>query len=134
MKEGVPILDTHAWIWWMLGDDRLLRQDRRALHRLPLSSRPFLCTISLWEVSMLIDLGRLKLELSLEEWLAAATHPRTVRLLPITPEVACELCRLPASFHRDPADRLIVSSARVQDLAVLSYDERIKQSGLVRIW
>ncbi len=134
MREGIPILDTHAWIWWMLGDSLLKAEDRAALDGLPPSGRPFLCTISLWEVSMLVDLRRLKLELSFNEWLAAAAHPRTVRLLPITAKVACELCCLPASFHRDPADRLIVSSSRVQNLAVLSYDERIKESGLVRMW
>ena len=55
-------------------------------------------------------------------------------LLDVTTEVAKELVRLPESFHRDPADRLIVATARALDLAVLTHDSTIRRSGLVRIW
>ena len=83
---------------------------------------------------MLVERGRLDLEIPLLEWPTLAAHPRTVRLLPITPLIASEVANLPTSFHRDPADRLIVSTARVRELEVLTNDKSIRTSRLVRLW
>jgi PIN domain nuclease of toxin-antitoxin system len=69
---------------------------------------------------MLVDRGRVAFSLSLAEWLTAAAHPRSVRLVPISPAIAAQVAALPAAFHRDPADRLIVASCRVLDLPLLS--------------
>jgi PIN domain nuclease of toxin-antitoxin system len=99
---GVPVLDTHAWIWWVDRDRRLGRSAVDALDRLPAETRPGLCDISLWEVAMLVARGRLSFDLPLREWLEAAAHPRTIRLLPVTPEIAAEVAALPETFHRDP--------------------------------
>jgi hypothetical protein len=52
-----PLLDTHIWIWWMLGDTRLSARERTVLDDLPSGQRPRLCDISLWEVAMLVQLG-----------------------------------------------------------------------------
>ena len=64
-----PLLDTHVWVWWMLGDSRLSAHDRIAVDDLPSGSRPGLCDISLWEVALLTQLGRLRLGDDLEDWL-----------------------------------------------------------------
>ena len=132
--DTLPLLDTHAWVWWIIGDERLKRKHREELDSTPPLRRPFVSSISLWEVSMLVERGRLDLEIPLLEWLTLAAHPRTVRLLPITPQIASEVANLPTSFHRDPADRLIVSTARVGELEVLTYDKSIRTSRLVRLW
>ena len=83
---------------------------------------------------MLVASGRLSLDVPLGDWLAAAAHPRSVRLLSITPEIAAGVAALPASFHRDPADRLIVATARAHALPVLTHDRRLTASRLVRRW
>src|SRR5438034_826479 len=101
------LLDTHAWIWWVDQDRRLGAAAITALDRLPPDQRPFLSDISLWEVATLVELGRLELDVPLSEWLAAAAHPRSVRILPISPAIAAEIAALPETFHRDPADRVI---------------------------
>ena len=74
--------------------------------------RPYLCDISLWEVAMLVERGRLELDLPLGEWLDAAAHPRSVQIVSITPRIAAAVASLPDSFHTDPTDRLIVATSR----------------------
>ena len=81
---------------------------------------------------MLVDLGRRQLDRPLAHWLALACL--ALEVLPITAAVAVEVAALPASFHREPADRLIVATARVHGLPLLSNDGKIQQSELVPIW
>jgi PIN domain nuclease of toxin-antitoxin system len=131
---AAPVLDTHAWIWWVHADPRLGPRTGAALDALPADDRPAVCDISLWEVAMLVALGRLSLDESLESWLEAAADPRTVRIIPVTPAIAAELARLPDGFQRDPADRLIVATCRVLGLPLVTRDRAITRARLVRGW
>jgi PIN domain nuclease of toxin-antitoxin system len=129
-----PVLDTHVWIWWMLGDLGLSIAEREALDALPPETRTVLSDISLWEFATLVDMGRVEIEGSIEDWLRVAASPATVRIQPITPGIVAEMNRLPAAFHRDPADRLIVATARV-----LSFHWRLRNGKsaapkMVPIW
>ena len=128
------MLDTYAWIWWVDHDPRLGRATLDRLDALSSDARPYLCDISLWEVAMLVERGRLSFDLPLAEWLEAAAHPRSVRLMPITPAVAGEVAILPSTFHRDPADRVIVATCRVLQAPLVSRDRLIMRSRLVRRW
>lgn len=69
-----PLLDTHAWIWWLDHDPRLGKPALAALDALPVDRRPVLCDISLWEVAMLVERGRLSFSIGFEAWLEAAAH------------------------------------------------------------
>ena len=129
-----PLLDTHVWIWWVQADPRLDRRTLEALDALPPDDRPLLCDISLWEVAMLVALGRLTLGESLETWLDAAADPRTVHTLPVTPAIAAEVARLPETFRRDPADRLIVATCRALGHPLVTRDRAITAARLVRRW
>ena len=60
--------------------------------------------------------------------------PRSVRILPITPAIAAAVANLPESFHRDPADRVIVATARVTGVPLLTRDSRITGARLVKRW
>jgi PIN domain nuclease of toxin-antitoxin system len=128
-----PVLDTHAWVAWILGSSDL-RAERDALDRLPADQRPYLSAISLWEVTMLVDLQRLSLGVPLPAWLASAAHARTVRLVHVTAEIAAGTAALPSTFHRDPADRLIMSTCRVLDAPLVTHDRLIMRSRLVPRW
>ncbi len=129
-----PLLDTHIWIWWMLGDPQLPAKERHALDSLPPDNRPLLCDISLWEIGTLVDLGRVEIEGSLEDWLNVAASPATVRIQAISPKVVTEMNRLPTGFHRDPADRIIVATSRVLKMPLATKDRRIRKSRLVSLW
>ena len=132
---NAPLLDTHTWFWWVAGDTRLDRPTRDALDAVPVSDRPFLAAISLWEIAMLAERGRVDFgAMSLDEWLEFTVHPRSVRLVPLTAEIAAETASLPRSVPGDPADRLIVASCRVLGVPLVTRDARIRRARVVPLW
>ena len=131
---SAPVLDTHAWLWWLTRDRRLGASALAALDGMPADVRPRLADISLWEVAMLVERKRLELSLPLGEWLAVAAHPRTVDVVPVSPAIAAEVANLPAAFQRDPADRLIVATCRVLGAPLATHDRLITRSRLVKRW
>lgn len=132
--KPAPLLDTHVWLWWLLGDERLGPEEIAILDALPTGNRPLLCDISLWEVALLVARDRLELDCPLAEFLQSAASPATVHVLPITADTVVAMNALPESFHRDPADRLIVATARAKGLEIATRDARILDSGLVTPW
>ena len=99
------LLDTHVWIWWLLGSERLSLAERRALDRSAGSGGCHLSVMSLWEAQMLHAKGRLVLDRPFPNWLREAAAPGVVSFLPL-------------GFHGDSVDRLIVATARTHGLAV----------------
>ncbi len=81
--------------------------------------------ISCWEVAKLVEVGRLDLDRPVGEWLAQALAPPEIRLIELTPQIAVTSTQLPGAFHRDPADQIIVATARVYDVEVMTVDRRI---------
>jgi len=128
------LLDTHIWIWWLLGSDRLSARERQALDQLARDGNAYLSAMSLWEAQMLHSKGRLSLDRSFSLWLEQAASPEIVKLLPLDVDVVITVDRLPPEFHGDPADRLIAATARVHDLVLATHDRTIRSSGVVPIW
>ena len=128
------LLDTHIWIWWLLGSDRLSASERQALDQLARDGNAYLSAMSLWEAQMLHSKGRLTLDRSFSLWLEQASLPEIVKLLPLDVDVVIALDQLPPDFHGDPADRLIAATARVHDLVLATHDRAIRSSGVVPIW
>jgi PIN domain nuclease of toxin-antitoxin system len=126
------LIDTHVLVEWFAAGAHLARGHRRAISRASASSPLLVSDVSLWEVAVLAELGRIRLALPLRDWLEQATAPPLVRRCPITPAVAAETTCLPAGFPRDPADRIIVATARVHGAVLLTRDARIVESGAVR--
>ena len=124
------LLDTHVLIWWLNDRDRLSTTQQEALEAVSAESPVLVSDISLWEVATLYSLGRIRLSIPLREWLVKAVSPPLVRRLGISPVVAAELAALPDSFHRDPADRVLVATARVLGATLLTQDHRIINAGL----
>jgi PIN domain nuclease of toxin-antitoxin system len=118
----------------MLGDPWLSARERTVLDDLPSGQRPPLCDISLWEAAMLVQLGRLRLDDALEDLLRIAASPAAVEVIPSTPAVVAEMNRLPATLHQDPADRLIVATARVCRLPLATHDARVRRSRQTSLW
>lgn len=122
------VLDTHIWIWWVQGDKRLSDTALAALDK-QAESGMGVSAISCWEVAMLHSRQRLVLPCPLDEWLSQALRYPGVRRLDLTQSYLVDSCRLPGEFHKDPADRLIVTTARAlgcslitADLKILDYD------------
>jgi PIN domain nuclease of toxin-antitoxin system len=128
------LLDTHIWIWWLLGSDRLSARERQALDQLARDGNAYLSAMSLWEAQMLHSNGRLSLDRSFSLWLEQAASPEIVKLLPLDVDAVIAVDQLPPEFHGDPADRLIAATARVHDLVLATHDRAIRSSGVVPIW
>ena len=103
------------------------------LDALPSADRPLVSDISLWEVAMLVGGRRLELTEPLREWLETASHPRTVRVVPISAAIAAETATLTRTL-RDPADRIIVATSRMLDAALLTHDRQILRSRAAQRW
>lgn len=126
------LLDTHVWIWWInessMGSKDMLRiiQEHRG-DGLGVS------IISCWEVAKLVERGRLELTIPVERWIEQALAYPGVELLELTPRIVVESTQLPGEFHRDPADQMLVATARVYDIPVLTADSKLLHYPHVRI-
>lgn len=118
------ILDTHIWIWHVQGDKRLT-EDRQELIYEHEADAIGVCAISLWEVAKAVELNRLTLSVSVDDWFVVATNQPGIVLLPLTPAIAVESTRLPGNFHKDPFDQLIVAAARIHDAPLITQDSDI---------
>lgn len=128
------LLDTHVWVWWLTPGSPLSRKECSALDVLAERRCLFLSAISLWEAQMLYARGRLELPLPFPEWLAEADDDRILTVVPLDLAVVLALDALPESFHGDPADRLIVATARSRNLPLATRDAAIRRSRLVKLW
>ena len=124
------LLDTHVLLWWTGGVKGLSRAQHRALSTVGADAPAHVSDITLWEIATLCSLGRVRLDLPLREWMERAVAPPRVELHPVTPAIAAEVAALPDSFHRDPADRIIVATARVLGATLLTRDQQIIDAGL----
>lgn len=125
------LLDTHVLLWWVNGDPRLSSEQLQILEQANEDQPLWVSDISLWEIATLASLKRIELQIPLRDWLERATAPPLVQRMPISPTVAAEVAALPPDFHRDPADRIIVASARVLGANLLTRDDRIINAKLV---
>lgn len=118
------VLDTHIWVWWVHEDERLTQAQREAIAANE-EDVIGVSAISCWEIAKLVEYGRLELPSSLEEWFEQALSYPAVQLLALTPEIAIESTRLPGEFHRDPADQIIVATAREYECPLVTSDGKI---------
>jgi PIN domain nuclease of toxin-antitoxin system len=124
------LLDTHILIWWHEKPSRLPSAVRKIIAQARGGASLLVSEISMWEIANLVELRRVRLSIGLSTWLQRATAAPLVERVGITPEIAAEVAVLPASFHRDPADRLLVATARVMGVTLVTDDSRILDAGI----
>lgn len=126
------VLDTHAWVWWSSKPEKLGKRAARTIAKATRIGIPAICV---WEVAVKAEANELRFDRPYEIWIEAALaeDPR-VELLPLLPRIAVAAVQL-SWQHADPADRFIVASARAHDAPLVTADEAIQESGLVRcVW
>ncbi len=118
------LIDTNIWLWMV--DD---------YHRLPDKIAPivsneknypfYLSAISIWEVTKKVSLGKLNLSIPVRDWLNKATREPFIEIVHLSVDISLESTILPGKFHKDPADQIIVASARHHNVVLLTSDKRI---------
>ncbi len=111
------LLDTHVWVWWLTPGSPLPGPERSALDASAERGELLLSAISLWEAQVL-----------------HAADERMLAVVPLDAQVVLALDALPKHFHGDPADRLIVATARAHGLALATHDAAIRRSRTVTLW
>ncbi|OGL49790.1 MAG: twitching motility protein PilT [Candidatus Schekmanbacteria bacterium RBG_13_48_7] len=125
------LLDTHIWIWFVDESNQLTAHHKQVIEHHK-SDGLGVSVISCWEVAKLVEYKRLKLACPIEEWMEVATNLPGVQLIELTPGIAITSTKLTGNFHRDPADQIIVATAQVYDLELMTIDDKLLKYEHVR--
>lgn len=130
------VLDTHALLWWATGDDaQLSPAAAQAIAAEMSGGQIVVSSISAWELAMLVARDRIHLSMDVEAWLSVVGQIEAVRFVPVDNEIAVKSNALPGEFHKDPADRMIVATARKLAAPLVTADEKIRAYPHVRtVW
>lgn len=121
------VLDTHARVWWVTEDRRLSQRARAAVATALAERDPWPSLISVWEVAKKVEKQPLVLDRSLDRWLDRALAVPAPGVCQLTRPILVESCTLPKPFHADPADQLLVVTARRHGAVVVAKDQRIRR-------
>jgi PIN domain nuclease of toxin-antitoxin system len=124
------LLDTHIALWLDSGHDRLRASTRAMIdgcwHN---GGTVFLSAITVWEIALLVDTGRLDLDIAVEAWVGRFLERPGIEAAPLGHRAASRAYRLHHLEHRDPADRLLIATAIELSCPLVTYDERIAHFG-----
>lgn len=121
------LLDTHAWVWWLAEDRRLSTRAKSAIARGLVDQDLWISLISVWEVAKKVEKKQLILDRPLDQWLDAAVTPEGLGVWELTRPILVESCELPQPFHGDPADQILVATARHHGAVLVTKDQRIRR-------
>jgi PIN domain nuclease of toxin-antitoxin system len=124
--EGSLLLDTHVWLWLFNGTPgKLSPACVQAIGEAAQEGSLYLSAISTWEVAVKEAKGDLILSMDCTTWIETALNAPGLLLAPLTPEILIASTRLPGELHRDPADRMLIATARRLRATLVTADERI---------
>jgi PIN domain nuclease of toxin-antitoxin system len=128
----VLLLDTHVWIWLCLNHTQSLSfKAREAIQE---ASEKWISAISCWELAKLVEKKRIGFTIPVLHWIRQSLWEEDIRVADLSPEVAVESTML-SDFHQDPADQIIVATARILKLPLVTSDKRIRNfTGIKSIW
>jgi PIN domain nuclease of toxin-antitoxin system len=124
-KTSPVILDTHVLLWSVLEPSELTPHTKQIITMAQEEHRLFIASISLWEISMLQFKKRLHIYEPIQEFLHAITHISGLSVKDLSAEIAAESILLTDNFHGDPADRMIVATAKIHHATLLTRDQKI---------
>jgi PIN domain nuclease of toxin-antitoxin system len=129
------LLDTHAWVWWLTEDRRLSARAKSAIKTALVEQGLWISLISVWEVAKKVEKKQLMLDRPLDQWLDEAVTPPGLGVWELTRPILVESCELPQPFHGDPADQILVATARHHGAMLVTKDQRIRRYAHVQsVW
>lgn len=125
------LLDTHVLIWDALTPARLSAPARQAIAEANQSDGILVCDISLWEIAMLVQKGRVQVDADCQAFINLILQANRTTVQAITPQIAALAVGLPPAINQDPADRLIVATALAEDVALVTADSNLQAAEMV---
>lgn len=119
------LLDTHAWVWWVSQDRRLSRKAAAVIGKAVRDEGVSLSMISIWEIAKKAEKQQLVFDRPVREWIDQAVNVPGLALVELTPAILMDSCDLPQPFHGDPADQIIVASARHHRATLVTKDRNL---------
>lgn len=120
------VLDTHALIWF---SDDLKKFSDKALKIININKKGksiYVSSISIWEIALLVKGGKLNLSLDIDSWIFQLEKASYIHFIPLNNEIGIKSVYLPGTFHKDPADRIIVATARSLGAKLITADSKIR--------
>lgn len=130
------VLDTHALLWWLSSPDKVPRKARRLLDA-SIGDRKAISvsSISVWEIAMLVERGRLELTMPVGVWMAHVEAISWLSFVPVDNSIALRSVQLDGFPHRDPADRIIVATTLGLNATLVTADDRLRTYSPIRsVW
>ncbi len=129
LRQHKILLDTHTWLWVMIGDSILKPSFRKAFDNSLKIHSVLISPISIWEIGMLVEKKRIEIDMDTQEWVDQALDIPGIRLSAMTPRIAIQSTRLPGVLHADPADRILIATAHEENAVLVTCDEKILKYG-----
>jgi PIN domain nuclease of toxin-antitoxin system len=124
------LLDTHIWLWYADGvTERLRPSSVKTLDEARRADGLVVSAISIWELGVLSAKGRIQLSVPLRDWIDNALGAPGIRFAPLDAAAAAESTLLPGEPHGDPADRMLIATARTQNIPLATRDGDILKYG-----
>jgi PIN domain nuclease of toxin-antitoxin system len=129
------VLDTHAWIWFVNDPRQLSAPARRAAEEAMSGRSIYISSISALEVALLAASGRIELTIDVHDWIAKSEALPFINFVPVDNAIFLRSVFLPGPLHADPADRVIIATALMKGIPVVTKDEKIRKYSKVKsIW
>jgi len=129
VNNGV-LLDTHIALWLDSGDARLRSATRARIDDCWRNEGTiFLSAVTVWEIALLLDTGRIELDIPIASWIRRFLERPGIHAVPLNHQAAARAYEFSLLEHRDPADRLLIATAIELDCPLVTYDERIARFG-----
>lgn len=120
------VLDTHVLVWWVDDPTKLSTKVKKIIETALKKEEVILASsISVWEIYMLVKKGRLSFSIDLEVWFENLEQLSFLQFVPVDNRIAAKSVTLPEPFHNDPADRIIIATAREYGAKLITSDKRI---------
>ena len=126
IKKHKLLLDTHVWIWSMIGASMLKKSFHITFEKALKLQNILISPMTIWEVGMLVEKKRIEIEMDVLDWIEQALDTPGMNLCPITPRIAIQSTRL-GNIHGDPVDRILIATASEKNAVLVTCDRKILQ-------
>lgn len=125
------VLDTHVIIWDALASDNLSAAAREAIVQANQADGLIICDISLWEIAMLLQKGRLQVDIDCVTFINLLLQANKTIVQSISPQIATLAAQFPEQINKDPADRLIAATTVTENATLITADRNLQNSTLI---